>query len=262
MSAVNAQIRVLLITSLNDPPLQCRREPSRAMRDLRPVSHAQHLSTGQDGPATDAVVDLLGALAYGELCAFDRLAYDARMAPTLAGRVQMSSMAAIELGHYEALALRLRELGADPGAAMAPFIAPLETYHSLTAPSSWLEGVVKAYVGDGIAEDFYREVATFVDVDTKQLIDTVLADGGRAGFAVREVRAAVEAQPSVAGRLALWARRLVGEAISETQHVLADRDSLMILLVEGTGDLSGVAALLSRITQRHEERMSALGLSN
>ena len=46
----------------------------------------------------------------------------------------------------------------------------------------------------------------------------------------------------MAGRLALWARRLVGEAISQTQHVLADRDSLMLLLVEGTGGLAGVPA--------------------
>jgi hypothetical protein len=60
----------------------------------------------------------------------------------------------------------------------------------------------------------------------------------------------------------LWARRLVGEAISQTQHVLADRDPLMLLLMEGTGDLSGVAALLSRITQRHEQRMASLGLSS
>ncbi|MDQ6850655.1 MAG: ferritin-like domain-containing protein [Actinomycetota bacterium] len=213
-------------------------------------------------PSAEAVIDLLGALAYGELCAFDRLAYDARMAPSLSGRAQMSAMAALEFGHYEALAQRLGELGADACTAMGPFVAPLETYHALTAPSSWLEGVVKAYVGDGIAEDFYREVATFVDDDTKQLIDLVLSDTRRAEFAVREVRAAIAAQPALAGRLALWARRLVGEAISQTQHVLADRDPLMLLLIQGTGDLTGVAALLSRITQRHEDRMASLGLSS
>jgi hypothetical protein len=66
----------------------------------------------------------------------------------------------------------------------------------------------------------------------------------------------------VAGRLALWARRLVGEAISQTQHVLADRDALMMLLVGGTGDLTGMAGLIGRITDRHEERMVALGLNS
>jgi tRNA-(MS[2]IO[6]A)-hydroxylase MiaE-like protein len=212
-------------------------------------------------PADAAVVDLLGALAYGELCAFDRLADDARLAPTLSGRAQMSAMAALEMRDYQILAGRLEEFGESPDVAMEPFVAALETYHSLTEPSTWLEGVVKAYVGDGLAADFYREVAAFVDPETKGLIDGVLSDKGHAEFAVREVRAELAANPSQAGRLALWARRLVGEAISQSQHVLADRDALMMLLVEGTGDLSGVASLISRITERHEERMQALGLS-
>lgn len=212
-------------------------------------------------PSLDAVVDLLAGLAYGELSAFDRLADDARMAPTLALRAEMSAMAAVELGHYQQLAAHLRELGADPQEAMEPFVAALETYHSLTEPSTWLEGVVKAYVGDGLAADFYREVAEFVDEQTRALIHEVLADSGRAEFAVREVKAAVAARPEIAGRIALWARRLVGEAISQTQHVLADRDALMLMLAEGTGDLSGVAALLSRITDKHADRMAALGLA-
>jgi hypothetical protein len=215
-------------------------------------------------PAIDdaAIVDLLGALAYGELSAFDRLADDARLAPTLDGRAQMSAMAAVEMGHYLLLAERLEILGVAPPAAMEPFVAALETYHAMTEPETWLEGVVKAFVGDGMAADFYRAVAEYVDEATRTLIHEVLADAGRAEFAVREVRAGIEANPAIAGRLALWARRLVGEAISQTQHVLADRDALMLLLMKGSGDLAGVAGLVSHITARHEERMIALGLSS
>lgn len=211
--------------------------------------------------ASDAITDLLGALAYGELSAFDRLADDARMAPTLDGRAHMSAMAAVEMGHYTLLAERLTSLGVSPAVAMEPFVAALETYHSLTEPSTWLEGVVKAYIGDGMAADFYREVAEYVDESTRALIHEVLADAGRAEFAVREVEAGLEANPSARGRLALWGRRLVGEAISQTQHVLADREALMMLLMEGTGDLTGVAGLISRITARHDARMKELGLA-
>lgn len=207
------------------------------------------------------MVDLLGVLAYGELSAFDHLADDAGLAPTLAGRAQMSAMAAVEFGHYQRLVERLGELGVTPDAAMAPFVAALETYHTLTQPSTWLESVVKAFVGDGMAADFYREISAFVDEDTGTLIRDVLVDAGRAEFAVREVQAALAERPAMAGRLALWGRRLVGEAISQTQHVLADRDSLMMLLVEGTGDITGVAALVTRITDRNAERMAALGLN-
>ena len=211
---------------------------------------------------TEAIVDLLAALAYGELCAFDRLAEDARMAPTLAGQGPHGPDG--RRGAASPRRARREALGAGrgrDGAAMTPFVAALETYHSLTEPSTWLESVVKAYVGDGMAADFYREVAQFVDPQTRALIDDALAQGGRAEFAVSEVTAAIAENAAAAGRLALWARRLVGEAISQTQHVLADRDALMVLLMSGAGDLTGVAGLIGRITERHEERMASLGLS-
>jgi hypothetical protein len=209
-----------------------------------------------------ALIELLGGLAYGEFSAFERLCADARLAPDLTGRTQMSLMASVELGHYERLAARLQELGADPIEAMQQFVAPLEEYHARTTPSTWLEGVVKAYVGEGMAADFYREVATFVDPSTRALIEEVLTDGGRAEFARAEVGAALRDDPSAAAALSLWARRLVGEAISSTQHVLAGRDALMGLFVEGVGDLSGIARLITRITERHEQRMLELGLKN
>jgi hypothetical protein len=221
-------------------------------------------STEQSGLRGEgaALVDLLGGLAYGEFSAFDRLVADARMAPTLAGRTQMSAMATFEFGHYELLAARLRELGADPVEAMEPFVESLEEFHARTVPSTWLEGVVKAYVGDGMAADFYREVASFVDPATRALIEDVLTDGGRAEFARSEVAAALREDPNVAGALALWARRLVGEAISEMQHVLAERDPLMELFVAGVGDMSGIARLVTRITERHEQRMLELGFKS
>jgi predicted trehalose synthase len=144
---------------------------------------------------------------------------------------------------------------------MAPFVPALDGFHEMTSPSTWLEGLVKAYVGDGLAADFYREIAEFVDPSTRELILEVLADSGSSAFAVREVRAAMASEPALADRLSLWGRRLVGEAISQTQHVLAERDALTELLVAGTGDLLGVAALISRITDRHADRMRELGLS-
>ena len=213
--------------------------------------------TAVDSPA---VVDLLGVLAYAELTAFDRLAEDARMAPTLGGRAALARMAAAEMAHHDRLAGRLRELGADPAAAMAPFVPALDGFHEGTRPRTWLEGLVKAYVGDGLAADFYREIAGFLPEPDRSLILDVLADTGHADFAVREVRAAIASQRALAGRLALWGRRLVGEAISQSQAVIAERDGLARLIMHGTGDLTGIARLIERITTAHTERMRTLGL--
>ncbi|HVF20725.1 MAG TPA: ferritin-like fold-containing protein [Mycobacteriales bacterium] len=208
-----------------------------------------------------AVVDLLGALAYGELTAFERLAVDSGLAPTIADKAVLAQMATKEFAHYERLVARLTVMGVDPEEAMAPFVEPLNAFHDSTSPSDWAEGLIKAYVGDSLAADFYREIATLLDdEDARALVLEVLADTGHAGFAVDRVRTAIEADPAIAGRLALWARRIVGEALTQSQRVAVQRDSLSHL-IGGAEDLAEVTRMLARITERHGERMKALGLS-
>jgi hypothetical protein len=223
------------------------------------------VAEGIDDHYRGAVIDLLGALAYGQLTAFSRLATDADLAPTLSAKAELAGMAVAEFGYFEALAERLRTIGADPEAAMEPFVAPIDAFHERTAPSTWLESLVKAYVGDGIATDFYREISAFLDPGTHDLVTRVAAGSGQAEFAVREVRAAIAADPRVAGRLALWGRRLVGEALSQAQRVAADRDGLASLLVgspERPGaDLAELVRMFGRLTDQHVRRMAALGLS-
>jgi len=207
-----------------------------------------------------ATVDLLGVLAYGELMAFERMAADAQLAPSIEDKISLQTMANAEFGHFKAIREHLRAGGADPVTAMAPFTDAVDAFHDSTQPSDWYEGLIKAYVGDGMAADFYREVAQYVtDEDTRALVVASLADTGQAEFAVTRVKEAIAADPSVGGRLALWGRRLVGEAIIQAQQVAVERDALLQLLV-GSGDLAGISRLFNTITERHTERMNALGL--
>jgi hypothetical protein len=210
------------------------------------------------------VVDLLGILAYGALAAFDRLAEDARRAPTLADKVYVASLAALQIKHFDTVRDRLGGLEVDVMAAMKPFHAPFDEFHAQTKPKDWLEGLVLAYLGNGFAADFYREVAAFVDPGTRALVHQVLADEGHADFVIEEVRAATAADPRVAGRLALWGRRLVGEALSQAQRVAANREALTHLLtgtVDRPGmDLAAISRMFSRLVENHTRRMAKLGL--
>ena len=237
--------------------------PGGDVRDCSTASAQDR--AGDDAAYRAAVVDLLGALAYGELTAFSRLAADADLAPTQPYKAALAGLAVAEFHHYEALTASLGEMGVDPEEAMAPFIAPIDGFHDRTRPTGWLEGLVKAYVGDGIATDFYREISAYVDPATQALVRSVLQDVGQAEFAVRAVREAIAADPRIAGRLALWGRRLVGEALSQAQRVAVERDALASLLVGGHNrpgaDLAELGRMFARLTDEHTRRMDRLGLS-
>jgi hypothetical protein len=213
-----------------------------------------------------AVIDLLGAIAYGEISAFERLAEDAKLSPTLEDKVAIASMAATELGHVTMLRDRLAELGADPYAAMAPFREAIDLFHAHTAPSDWYEGLIKAFVGDGLAADFYREIAAYLDARTRDLIVASLSDAGHSQFVIDRVRSAIAADPRLGGRLALWGRRLMGEALTQAQRVAAERDALSALLAGGVDrpglDLAAIGRMFTRITELHAKRMEELGLDS
>lgn len=211
---------------------------------------------------SDGVIDLLGLLAYASLVAFFQETGDAAAATALSDKADLARMAVTQFGHFELLRDRLSELGADPQSAMRPFVSAIDSFHARTAPSDWLESLVKAYVGDGIAADFYRVIAQLLDEPTKELVLRVLADTGRAEFVIARVRDAIAAEPAVAGRLALWARRLVGEALSQAQRVAADREPLARLLAGGSAaQLGEIGRMFATLTDAHAKRMSALGLA-
>lgn len=227
---------------------------------------APHTETGalEDTAYREAVIDLLGAIAYGEISAFERLAEDAKLAPSLADKLAIANMACREFGHVELLCARLVELGADPYAAMAPFQEALDLFHIHTAPSDFYEGLVKAYVGDGLAADFYREIAAYLDPRTRDIVISSLADAGHSAFVIERVQAAITADHKLGGRLALWGRRLMGEALTRAQRVAVERDALSALLAGGVDrpalDLAAIGRMFARITEQHADRMSKLGL--
>ncbi len=219
-------------------------------------STAARLSAGHPG-----VNELFAVLAYGEIAAFYRLTDEARMAPNLRGRISMASMAAAEMGHYELLRDALERRGVDVVEAMAKYVSVLENYHRLTMPSTWLEALVKTYVADALAADLYLEIADGLPDEIADVVRAALSETGHSQFVVAEVRAAVTSSGKQRSRLALWSRRLFGEAITQAQYVLADHDELVDLLLSGTGGLGQLSVFFDRLQQTHDRRMRELGLA-
>lgn len=208
------------------------------------------------------ITELFSLLAAGELAAFYRLTEEAGMAPTMSGRVAIASMAASEMRHFDVLRDELSERGVDVIPALERYEPVLAQYHRSTVPNSWLEALIKAFIGDGLAADFYLEVADVLPAEAKHIVQVVMAETGSSQFAIEEVRAAISADPSIKAPLTLWARRLLGEAITQAQHVLAAREELAdLLFTGGTANLNRLSEFFDSIQRRHDARMRELGLA-
>ncbi|KXP01036.1 ferritin-like fold-containing protein [Tsukamurella pseudospumae] len=206
------------------------------------------------------VAALFAVLAYGELAAFQRLSKESEMAPDLRGRIAVASMAAAQMRNFELLDTELDRRGQDVTVATAPFVPVITRYHERTTPRNWNEALVKAYIGDGLAADFYSEVARALPGEPASVVAAVLSDTRESEFAVSRVRGAISANPALRSPLTLWGRRLLSEAITQAQEVLATRDELAALLFEHSADLPGVAQFFESLQTRHAERMATLGL--
>lgn len=223
--------------------------------DVTPRASAPTITA--DHPGVD---ELFALLAYGEVAAFYRLTDEARMAPDLRGKINMARMAAAEMAHYETLRDALEARGVDVLPAMTRYAPNLENYHRLTMPSTWMEALVKTYIGDALAADFYRQIADVLPDEVAAVVHQVLAETKHSQFVVGDVRAAVTASDRQRSRLALWARRLLGEAITQAQYVLAERDELVDLVLAGPGGLGQMSDFFDQLQQTHADRMRELGL--
>src|SRR5207244_12674327 len=115
--------------------------------------------------------------------------------------------------------------------------------------------------GDALAADLYLEIADGLPDEVADVVRATLSETAHSQFVVAEVRAAVTSSAKQRSRLALWSRRLLGEAITQAQYVLADHDELVDLVVSRTDGLTHLAGFFDRLQNTHNERMRELGLA-
>lgn len=226
-------------------------------------------------PSTDRgdVLALLGLVGHLELVAFTRLAADSALAPTLDTRLRLMHFSAGAVARLDRIFERITELGGAPDAELERFARVLDDFDARTAPGSWWERMLKAYVGYGVADDFCKAAAAGLDDDTRELVMDVLDGASHAELTVATLAAAATDDEVLTSRLALWGRRLVGEALGVVQTLLLTEPSLARLALAGVdgsgagpdlpGDASGEAStrLFGVLTAEHTRRMGRLGLT-
>ncbi|HWH25739.1 MAG TPA: ferritin-like fold-containing protein [Pseudolysinimonas sp.] len=195
----------------------------------------------------------LGRLGYLTLVLFENLSRAVTSAPTTAAKTRLSVAAAEVLDAHEGLVTEMRRLGIDPVAAMDPFRAELDDFQRRTMGTDWHEILVTCYLTAGFLSDFFSGLAAGLPAQVSSRVSDLLdVDAGEAVL-VEELRAAIDASPRLASRLAMWGRRLVGDTM------LVARRSLAIGR-EAPGE-ERIEPVFTELIAAHTRRMDALGLT-
>ncbi|WP_407318749.1 ferritin-like fold-containing protein [Isoptericola halotolerans] len=245
-------------------------------------------AAGVDPTVPAPAVELVGLAAYTELAEFGLLAARSVDAPDLATRQALADGADRALGRQRALlALVSADDGVVPGvvgaAVMAPFDDALTDFDARTDTDDWAEGLLKGVVGHGVAQDFCRVLAGGLDGSSGRAVRQVLerpapgpeagADAGADAEAIWLLARLAAADDVLGSRLALWGRRVVGEALGVVTALLGRRPELAALAAE-SASRSGVDLppapdrddavrtwLVARLTGEHTRRMDRMRLA-
>ena len=213
-----------------------------------------------------ATVELLGALAYGQLRAFEVTARAVRCAPTSRLADRLASFAVREHQRYVALRDRLIELTDLGGPAMDRQKRVFDAFFDQAPVDEWRSANTFFAIGLPLAADFIREIAPTLDDETAAVVLEALA--GREPFeefAIGQVAAAINDDEEGRQHTRALVADLLGRALTGFQASLADTDALHVLL--GGDDSSAEADALVRrvavsVLDGHRRRMHALGLEN
>jgi ferritin-like protein len=199
-----------------------------------------------------ALVQVLGAVAYGEQKAYELAKADAEAATDEETRRRFRKVAAEELRHHKGFVGRLEAMGADPERAMRPYRVALDRYHGRPATDP-VEDAVFAYLGEGVADDLLTWLRRVVDPETAAFIDTVIEDEvEHEAAAASDLREVLEREPGARIQAARASRRMLVHMLWSGR----DRGAPMAAFLR----LGRPVELLAALTAGHSRRMRAVGL--
>lgn len=203
----------------------------------------------------DAVTELLAAISYGELLAARRARDNAVFAPDARRRDAQVGVAEREERNHRLIAARLGEFDAESmSARFHPFF---DQFFSGTEPSDWVEAQAFHYVGDALVSDFAEVLVGVLDPVSAEIVRTTLGEREwQESFALEELVRAMEDDPRQQERIAAYARRIAGEALTQTRRALQQAAHLR----EALGGDEGEKRMVLSLLERHRARLDRLGI--
>lgn len=233
---------------------QRRRARIEAPR-LRPRSSVEVPSTKVDlATLTPDLTTFLGKSAYLQLAIFENLSRVVRAAPSTESKSALSQVAGLALAKHQGLVAEIERHRADAAATMQPFVAEIDEFQRLTEGNDWFESLTSCYLTAGFLDDFLVRLASGLPGAAGTRVSAILeADSGEA-IVVAELLAAIEKNPRLAARLAMWGRRLVGDTMLLARWTLRPTDN-------HDSDEARIEPVFTELIAAHTRRMDALGLT-
>jgi hypothetical protein len=203
---------------------------------------------------TPDLLHYLGQAAYLQLSIFETLTRAVVGAPTTPEKEKISRVASSSLTKHHGLVAEIERRGQDPGVVMEPFTDPIDEFQRVTLGADWHETLVTSYVTAGILDELFVSLAAGLPGDYPQRMTALLSDDTGSRLIVEVLRGAIEANPHLASRLAMWGRRLVGDTL------LVARSALALPQNTATDD-ARLEPVFTELIAAHTRRMDELGLT-
>lgn len=231
-----------------------RRVPRPEASRLRPRVAPTELAKVDFSELVPEPVPFLGQAAYIQLEFFENLAKAVATAPSLPSKEGLSAAAGVALRKHHALIAELRRLGVEPDDVMAPFAPATDRFRQVSSGADWYELLLGIHITAGMLDAYFSRLAEGLPADLGARVRAILDEEGAAVVLETELKAAVEGDPRLADRLALWGRSLVGDTLLIARSALRASEAS-----RPTGD--DVEPVFTELIADHTRRMDALGLT-
>jgi hypothetical protein len=215
-----------------------------------------------------ATVEVLGALAYGQLRSFEATARALRHAPDAPTADTLAELAVREHAAYAALRDHLATRTDLATAVMDRQKPHFDAYFDHVPLDDWFGACAFFAAGLPIAADFGRALAPTLEPETAVVVVGALADRAPfERFAMEQLRRLLDDDEDAHERVRHLVADVLGRALTAFQGVIGDTDALRVLLAadaeeEGMSGEARVKQLAITVLEGHRRRMVALGLED
>jgi hypothetical protein len=203
---------------------------------------------------TPDLMAFLGRAAYVQLTLFENLSRAISSAPTTSAKTSIGRAAELSIAKHRALIDEIVRAGGTPAEAMDPYTREVDEFERVTHGADWFEVLVTCYLTSGFLDDFFARLAAGLPVEPRARVAAIFTGESGESVLAAQLQAAIDANPRLASRLAMWGRRLVGDTMLVARSALQFSEN-------HKSDEARVEPVFTELIAAHTRRMDALGLT-